>query len=285
MSITFKIKRGTNTQNDAYTGGAGELTMITTSNQEAVRFHDGATVGGFELARTDLKNVTLPLGGVTFEYFLQSGVVSADPGDGHVGFNIATYTTSTTGLKLHMDAKDRNNTVLNQFLDQISTVSSTVLGHFRIFEKSDSTKFKIFEIEGAAAIDVLPAGNPDGTAEYYEFDVQLLADSVSTAWANDEELVVSYQGGGDDGISIFLSKSTHSYTATSEGSVKTSELSEGAFTVNVYTGSTVATYLSSGTPVKNQFTVSVAASDITIDGGSAPTYTPTVFAKANNKLF
>ncbi len=66
MAITFKIKRGLKQQNLAYTGQEGELTMQTDSGEESVRIHDGSTDGGFELGRADLKNVKIPLGGVTF---------------------------------------------------------------------------------------------------------------------------------------------------------------------------------------------------------------------------
>ena len=71
MAITFKIKRGTATQHDVYTGQAGELTMTTDSGSESVRLHDGTTQGGIELARKDLKNLNLPVGGVNFEYYFE----------------------------------------------------------------------------------------------------------------------------------------------------------------------------------------------------------------------
>lgn len=41
---TIQILRGTTSQNNAYTGSAGELTMDTTTNE--LRLHDGSTVGG-----------------------------------------------------------------------------------------------------------------------------------------------------------------------------------------------------------------------------------------------
>ena len=68
MSLTFKIKRGSAVQTEVFTGQQGELTMITDSGKESVVLHDGATQGGVELARRDLANVQIPLGGVTFEY-------------------------------------------------------------------------------------------------------------------------------------------------------------------------------------------------------------------------
>ena len=44
MTRTLQILRGTNAQNEAFTGAAGELTMDTTNNQ--LRLHDGTTAGG-----------------------------------------------------------------------------------------------------------------------------------------------------------------------------------------------------------------------------------------------
>ena len=47
----LKIKRGTNTENNEYTGVCGELTMDTDEN--TIRLHDGETVGGLTMARAD----------------------------------------------------------------------------------------------------------------------------------------------------------------------------------------------------------------------------------------
>jgi hypothetical protein len=41
---SLRLKRGTTTQNNSYTGPAGEITMDSTGNQ--VRLHNGTTVGG-----------------------------------------------------------------------------------------------------------------------------------------------------------------------------------------------------------------------------------------------
>ena len=47
MSITIKLKRGTQTAIDSYTGTAGELVYDTTNN--ALRIHNGSTVGGITI--------------------------------------------------------------------------------------------------------------------------------------------------------------------------------------------------------------------------------------------
>ena len=87
MSITFKIKRGSSVQNEVFTGQEGELTMITDSDKESVVLHDGTTQGGVELARRDLANVQIPLGGVTFEYKYEATNIGTNPGNGRLGFD------------------------------------------------------------------------------------------------------------------------------------------------------------------------------------------------------
>ena len=47
MAVTVQFRRGTATQNDAFTGAAGEVSVNTTNN--SIRVHDGSTQGGHEL--------------------------------------------------------------------------------------------------------------------------------------------------------------------------------------------------------------------------------------------
>ena len=49
MSRQIQIRRGTATENDAFTGAIGEVTMDTTNN--TLRVHDGQTRGGTVLAK------------------------------------------------------------------------------------------------------------------------------------------------------------------------------------------------------------------------------------------
>ena len=51
MTKILQIRRGTGAENDAFTGMPGEITMDTTA--KTLRIHDGATLGGFALARKD----------------------------------------------------------------------------------------------------------------------------------------------------------------------------------------------------------------------------------------
>lgn len=47
MATQLQIRRGTTTENNVFTGAAGELTMDTDTN--GLRIHDGTTVGGVKI--------------------------------------------------------------------------------------------------------------------------------------------------------------------------------------------------------------------------------------------
>lgn len=51
MTRVLQIRRGTTTANDNFTGLSGELSFDT--DEKTVRVHDGATLGGYTLARAD----------------------------------------------------------------------------------------------------------------------------------------------------------------------------------------------------------------------------------------
>ena len=56
MPTQVQFRRGSGSQNNSFTGGAGEVTVNTDNN--ALRVHNGSTSGGFELAKADLSNVS-----------------------------------------------------------------------------------------------------------------------------------------------------------------------------------------------------------------------------------
>ena len=56
MSKRIQLRRGTNTENDAFTGAVGEVTVDTTNN--TLRVHDGTTAGGTALVKTTSASTT-----------------------------------------------------------------------------------------------------------------------------------------------------------------------------------------------------------------------------------
>jgi hypothetical protein len=56
MATRIKFRRGTTIQHSTFTGSEGEVTVNTSKDTLVV--HDGTTVGGFELMRSDLNNLS-----------------------------------------------------------------------------------------------------------------------------------------------------------------------------------------------------------------------------------
>ena len=52
MATQLQLRRGTEAENNAFTGAVGEVTVDTTNN--ALRVHDGSTQGGFPVANADM---------------------------------------------------------------------------------------------------------------------------------------------------------------------------------------------------------------------------------------
>lgn len=56
MPTVVQFRRGTSDQNNNFLGSSGEISVNTTTN--SIRVHNGSQSGGFELARSDLSNLT-----------------------------------------------------------------------------------------------------------------------------------------------------------------------------------------------------------------------------------
>lgn len=56
MPTQVQFRRGTATQNNNFTGAAGEISV--NSSNDSLRIHDGSTAGGHELAKANLSNTS-----------------------------------------------------------------------------------------------------------------------------------------------------------------------------------------------------------------------------------
>jgi len=108
MATELKLRRGTTTDHSTFTGAEAEATIDTT--KETLVIHDGATTGGFPLAREDLSNVSsinaTPVGDTTpstgsFTNFQASGTAGFTS-SGALGLPSGTEaqrpTTPVTGM-------------------------------------------------------------------------------------------------------------------------------------------------------------------------------------------
>ena len=106
MATQVQFRRGTTAQNNSFTGVIGELSVNTSIN--ALRIHDGSTSGGFELAKSNLSNIS------------SVGVVTATT---FVGSLTGTSGTITTLSSTNGTITNLTNTNLN--VTGVVTFSST----------------------------------------------------------------------------------------------------------------------------------------------------------------
>ena len=116
MATQLQIRRGTTAQMGAFTGAEGELAVNTST--DTVHVHDGATAGGFALAKADGSNIGTYAG--SFTTLAASGASTLT---GAVGINIAptSYkltvnsgaTTETTAAAIGYNGDAGTNLYIN----------------------------------------------------------------------------------------------------------------------------------------------------------------------------
>lgn len=71
MATALRLRRGTTTQHNSFTGAEGEVTVDTT--KDTVVVHDGSTVGGFPLARATGSTIAVAAGSASTPGLTTSG--------------------------------------------------------------------------------------------------------------------------------------------------------------------------------------------------------------------
>lgn len=175
FATQVKRRRGTTAQNDAFTGAEGEIVVDT--EKHTLRVHDGATLGGFEMARqadlndkaatsyvdtqllskanTDLSNVP-----DNYDYVVESQMPTADNGytwyrkykSGWVeqgGIDSTGAGTKTITLPIVM--KDNNYIILTATESGTSTHNATVYGRTTTsFTASKSNTVCFWQVSGVS---------------------------------------------------------------------------------------------------------------------------------------
>ena len=92
MPTQVQFRRGTATQNNAFTGAEGEISISTTDY--TLRLHDGATAGGHIQAKADLSNITGDTDNVS------EGSTNLYYTNARVDAEIDSYLSAGTGITL-----------------------------------------------------------------------------------------------------------------------------------------------------------------------------------------
>jgi len=169
MPTSFQFRRGTTTQNNAFTGAAGELSVDTDKN--TLRVHDNSTAGGTELMLADASNAT------NDPTITLTGAVTGSGTMTNLGsVSIATTATADPTLTLAGDAS--GSATFTNLGDATLTVTVADDSHNHI------------------------TSNIDGLAEY-------ISDTVGAMWSSNSEsnITVTYQD-ADNTIDISLNNTS-----------------------------------------------------------------------------
>lgn len=148
MSKQVKIRRGTSAQHASFTGVEGEITVDTTI--DTLRVHDGSTVGGRQMLRADLNNI--------------SGTVPITNG----GTGQTSAANARTALGAAASGANTDITALDQdvTITATGTISASTIG-YRGLPQSTNTTLALSDagkhIYTSSNISI-PANFPVGTA-------------------------------------------------------------------------------------------------------------------------
>lgn len=98
MATEIQYRRGSGTQNDAFTGALGEITVDTT--QKTLRVHDGSTAGGMALVSSTYTGDVNITGSITASSFV--GVDSTAIADGTS--NVQVYSSGNIAVSVAGEA-------------------------------------------------------------------------------------------------------------------------------------------------------------------------------------
>ena len=121
MPTVLQFRRGTTSQNNNFTGAAGEISIDT--DLDTIRVHDGSTAGGFEIVG---KTATQTLTNKTLDGAVLTGTLTANSGVGSSG----QYLESTgSGVRWStVDATKITNGTSNVAVASGGAISFTVAG-------------------------------------------------------------------------------------------------------------------------------------------------------------
>ena len=173
MAKAVERRKGTATEHASFTGNDAEITVNTTN--KSVHVHDGATAGGYELARTDLSNTSITatitelnyVDGVTSGIQTQLNSKANLSGANFTGSVDVTGTVTADGLTVE------NNTGSTITLSSTDTAinGGEVLGKIDFYSADASgigannrASIEAISADGAGAGDVYIKTSTGGTA-------------------------------------------------------------------------------------------------------------------------
>lgn len=180
MSSELRVRRGTDTQHNSFTGAESEITVNTTN--KSVHVHDGTTAGGFELARADLNNVS------NSDFLTKANAAGVSGGGG--GASVATITGATQADPVVITTSASHGFVDGTEIQITDVVGMTQLnGNTYYVDVLTSTTFALYSnVELSASVDGAGFGA-------YSSGGEAAAATTAGAPIDASYIVVSAEGG------------------------------------------------------------------------------------------
>ena len=189
MTTSVQRRRGSTTQHTAFTGLEGEITIDTTKDTAVV--HDGATVGGFPLAKETLENVNT----TNLSPIIGTDTAADD--------TFLIYDISTSAMK-KITRAELNNAIEKEPLSNVTinsgsidgtTVGSTTAssGKFTSLESSSTTTLNGTSIPASKTL--LVTTDIGTSLQAYDATILKSANIGSTVQAYDADLTTLGAGG------------------------------------------------------------------------------------------
>ena len=149
MPSVLQLRRGTTSQNNAFTGAIGELSYDT--EVDTIRVHDGSTAGGFAMSTA---SATETLTNKTTTNLVQNGTATgtAIKDEDDMSSNSATHLATQQSIKAYVD-------------NEISSLSSTSIsqGNSNVTVADSGTGNVTIEVDGTDRITTVAATTTTAT--------------------------------------------------------------------------------------------------------------------------
>ena len=158
----------------------------------------------------------VPSGGDSTKFTYSTTTTDADPGSGYVRFNNATLASATIAYIDDADAFANDVTAWVQSFDDVSG-NSTSRGRIRMYKANNIGIFAVYKINAAIT---------DATG-YTKVPLTYIAGAG--AFANDDEIFISFVAHGEDGVSEGLDYTFSNTTTDSDPGAGTLRLNNGTY--------------------------------------------------------
>lgn len=171
---------------DGTKGQKGEAGYVGSDGAKGDKGDTGSTGSKGDKGDTGSKGEQGNFGGETFEFTYVTTTTDTDPGQGKLGFSNTYFPDA--GF-LHINQNDINNANTYGFLLTIDDSTSSLKGHFKVYDFANVQAFAVYTITGSHVYNATP---------YFTVPVAHVTGTVTT-FANNTNVAITFARSGDAG--------------------------------------------------------------------------------------